>query len=276
MKREKAIHTILVIIVLLFSVVFLLPLVFSVTNSFKDYNDIIGDFFAMPIKIDFSIYAETWEELDLGQKFANTLLYTLSVTAVCAIVTPMAAYKLGRVRNKMSSVLMILFVIPIMLPFMIYCVPLSALMGKVGLTNTKLGYIIASIGLSIPFDVYVLQSFVQTVPVEIEECARVDGATPMRVFFSVVYPLMRPAIATVSIITAMNTWCDLIVCKILASSSESLQNVQLKLFTRFSSNSSDWTHAFPAIVISMIPSIAFFLIMQKQVINGVASGAVKG
>ena len=276
MRKQKIIHGIFLSLTLLFSLVFLMPLLFTVMNSFKPYNDIISNFFALPKKIDFAIYKETWEVLNMGKMFANTLLYSASTTIVCAVITPMAAYKLGRVKNKLSSFLTVLFVIPIMIPFTVYCVPLSTLMGKMGISNTRIGYIFASIGLSVPFCTHVVKSFVDTVPLEIEECAQVDGAKPMRVFFSIVYPLLTPAISTVSIVTAVSTWCDLVVCKILASSSENLLNIQMKLFTRFSSNASDWTHAFPAIVITCVPTIAIFLIMQKKVIAGVSAGAVKG
>lgn len=276
MRKQKFIQGVFLTIVLLFSLAFLMPLLLSVMNSFKPYNEIISNFFSMPQSIDFAIYAETWQVLNMGQMFSNTLLYAATTTVVCAVLTPMAAYKLGRVQNKVSSFLTLLFVVPIMVPFTVYCVPLSALMGKMGISNTKAGYIIASIGLSVPFCTHVVKAFVDTVPLEIEECAQVDGAKPMRVFFNIVYPLLIPAISTVSIVTAVSTWCDLVVCKILASSSESMLNIQMKPYTRFSSNASDWSHAFPAIVITCIPTIAIFLIMQKKVIAGVSAGAVKG
>lgn len=276
MKKQKVIHGFFLGVVLLGSLFFLMPLLFCVTNSFKSYNVIIADFFALPEKIDFAIYKETWELLQLGEKFANTLLYTVSTVVVCAVITPMAAYKLGRVEGRTTNLLTLLFVVPIMVPFTTICVPLCTMMGKIHLTNTKIGYILASIGLSVPFSVHVIRAFIHTVPLEIEECAQIDGAKPLRLFFTIVYPLLLPAISTVTIITAVGTWCDLVICKILASSTESLLNVQMKLYTRFSSNSSDWEHAFPAIVISCLPTIAFFLVMQKQVIAGVSAGAVKG
>lgn len=276
MRRERGLQGIVLALVLLLSLVWIMPILLAVTNSFKDYNDIIANFFSLPTGIDLSIYGETWTLLNQGERFATTLLYTVSTTLVAAVITPMAAYKLGRVKNRVSSVLTVVFVLPIMVPFTTYCVPLSKLMGQVGLANTRLGYILASIGLSVPFCVHVIRGFVDTVPYEIEECAQIDGAKPFMLFFRIVYPLLLPAISTVTIVTAISTWNDLLVCKILASASDSLLNVQTKLYSRFSQSSSDWTHAFPAIVLSFLPTILFFLCMQEKVVAGVAAGAVKG
>ena len=276
MMKEKRRNRVFQVLVLAFSAIWIMPLLFSITNSFKSYNDIIQDFFALPKTVSFGIYKETWELLEMGEKSLNTLLYTGSTTLICAVLAPMAAYKLGRRKTKTTAFLTVLLVLPIMVPFTTYCVPLSMLMGKVGLTNTKIGYIIASVGLNLPFCIHVIRSFVDTIPLEIEESAVVDGANPLQLFFQIVYPLLLPAISTVSIITAVGTWCDMIVCKILAGSSESLLNIQTKLFSRFSTSQSDWTHAFPAIVISCLPTIVFFLIMQKKVVAGVSAGAIKG
>ncbi len=263
-------------IILLFSILWMLPIILCLTNSFKDYNSIISNFFAPPKKIDFSIYAETWNVLELGGKFTTTVLYTVSTTVAVGILAPMAAYKLGRSKGKISSALIVLFTLPIMVPFTTYCVPLSSLMGKINLTNTRIGYILVSIGVSIPFCVHVIRSFVDTVPYEIEECAMIDGAQPFTLFIRIVYPLLLPAISTALIVTAISTWNDLIICKIIAGASDTLANIQMKLFSRFSSSSSDWNHAFPAIVMSFIPTIAFFLFMQEKVVSGVTAGAVKG
>lgn len=276
MMKEKRRNRVFQVLVLAFSAIWIMPLLFSITNSFKSYNDIIQDFFALPKTVSFGIYKETWELLEMGEKFLNTLLYTGSTTLICAVLAPMAAYKLGRRKTKTTAFLTVLLVLPIMVPFTTYCVPLSMLMGKVGLTNTKIGYIIASVGLNLPFCIHVIRSFVDTIPLEIEESAVIDGANPLQLFFQIVYPLLLPAISTVSIITAVGTWCDMIVCKILAGSSESLLNIQTKLFSRFSTSQSDWTHAFPAIVISCLPTIVFFLVMQKKVVAGVSAGAIKG
>ncbi len=276
MRKEKIIHGIFITLVLTLSLVWLMPLLFSVTNSFKTYNDVISNFFSMPKHIDFAIYAETWQVLEFNIVGRNTIIYAVSTTLVCAIIIPMAAYKLGRTNTKISKVISLLFVMPIMIPFMTYCVPLCSLMGKLGLANTRPGYVLVCIGLNISFGTYVIRSFVNTVPVEIEECALIDGASPWRLFFSIVYPLLLPSISTVCIVVTVGTWNDLIVCKILASSSESLLNIQTKLYSRFSKTSSDWTHAFPAIVLAAIPTITFFLIMQEKVISGVTVGAVKG
>jgi raffinose/stachyose/melibiose transport system permease protein len=276
MRRSRIVYNAVLTVVLLVSVVWILPIAFSVVNSFKDYNSIIAQFFSMPERVDFGIYAETWTLLGLGEKFANTLLYTVVTTLATLLLAPMAAYKLGRVKNKTSTVLTLVFALPIMVPFTTYCVPLSMLMGRVGLTNTRLGYILASIGLSIPFCVHIIRGFVDGIPYEIEECAQIDGAKPFRLFFCIVYPMLVPAIVTVGIVVAVSTWNDLLVCKVLASSSDSLLNIQTKLYSRFSQGSSDWTHAFPAIVLSFLPTIVFFLCMQEKVVAGVSAGAVKG
>jgi len=276
MKKSRVVHGILLAFVILLSLFWLLPLLLIIMNSFKEYNAIITSFFSMPTQIDFSRYLGTWTDLDLGPLVVNTVMYAAVTALAVGLLAPMAAYKLGRAPGATSKVVTLLFVIPIMVPFTTYMISLSKVLGAFTLSNTRYGYVITMIGMNMPLAVYIMKGFVQTVPIEVEECATLDGAGPFRTFFSIVFPLLLPAIATIFIITALVTWGDIIVNQIVAGGRERSINIQTKLFMQFSKNHSDWEHAFPGIVISFIPSIVFFLFMQKYIVAGVTMGAVKG
>ncbi|MCL1795525.1 MAG: carbohydrate ABC transporter permease [Clostridia bacterium] len=276
MKANRFLHGVLLSIVLLISLFWLMPLALIVMNSFKPYSAIFANFFALPQKISFEPYIKTWVNLKLAPLVFNTVVYAVSTALVVGLLAPMAAYKLGRVRNKVSGFITLLFVVPIMVPFTTYMISLSKVLGVTAISNTRHGYIIAMVGLNMPLAVYIVKGFVQTVPLEMEECATIDGAGQFRTFFSIVFPLLLPAISTVFVITALVTWGDIIVNQVVAGGRERSINIQTKLFMQFSKNRSDWEHAFPGIVISFIPSIVFFLFMQKYIVAGVTMGAVKG
>jgi len=276
MKKSRLLHAVLLSIVLLISLFWLMPLALIIMNSFKPYSAVFANFFALPTNLSFEPYIKTWVNLRLAPLVWNTVVYAVSTAFIVGLLAPMAAYKLGRVRNKLSGLITLLFVIPIMVPFTTYMISLSKVLGAASISNTRHGYVIAMVGLNMPLAVYIVKGFVQTVPLEMEECATIDGAGQFRTFFSIVFPLLLPAISTVFVITALVTWGDIIVNQVVAGGRERSINIQTKLFMQFSKNRSDWEHAFPGIVISFIPSIVFFLFMQKYIVAGVTMGAVKG
>ena len=187
MKKLRKINP-LAAIVFLCSIFWLMPLVLIFINSFKPYNDMIQHFLALPKSWSLDMYIETWTKFDFPKLIGNTLLYTVATVLVIVLLAPMAAYKLARTKNKLSGICFILVIMPMMVPFQSYMISLTRVVANANLTGTRMGQILVSIGLCMPLAVYMIHGFVKNVPLELEECACIDGASKVRTYFSIVLP----------------------------------------------------------------------------------------
>lgn len=268
--------SIFAIIILLASILWLMPLVLIFFNSFKPYNDMMQNFLALPARWSLDKYIETWVTFDFSLLVSNTLLYTVLSVAGIILFAPMAAYKLARTKSIVSKICFMLIIMPMMVPFQSYMISLTKLVSNVNLTGTKPGYIIVSIGLLMPLAVFMIHGFVKNVPIELEESADIDGAGRIRMYFTIVLPLLTPILTTVVVLDTLAAWNDIITNQLIVGGKASAINLQNALYMRFSTQTSDWEHALPGIVMSMIPSLIFFVAMQKHIVGGITAGAVKG
>lgn len=274
MKNHLRIITSLFI--LLVSLFWIVPILLIFINSFKPYNQIIQQFFALPESISLKMYVETWIDYRLAHLFANTIVYTVLTIIGLVILAPMAAYKLARTRTRSSHFMFILIILPIMVPFQAYMISLTRFGSIMGFTGTGIGYILVNIGLYVPLSVFMIHGFVKSIPIEMDECATIDGASPLRTYRSIIFPLLIPIIITVIIINSLAVWNDIIVNMLIVGGKESLRNLQTALYMKFSTQQTDWEHALPGLVMAVIPNIIFFIFMQKYIVEGISAGAVKG
>ena len=165
---------------------------------------------------------------------------------------------------------------PMVVPFQSYMMSLAKVGADFKQMGARTGYIIVSIGLCMPLAVFMIHGFVKNIPLELEECARIDGASRMRIYFSIVLPLLKPILTTVVVLDALAIWNDIITNQLIVGGKVNAMNIQSALFMQFSAQTSDWEHALPGIVMSMIPSLLFFIFMQKHIMGGITAGAVKG
>ncbi|MDD3409369.1 MAG: carbohydrate ABC transporter permease [Eubacteriales bacterium] len=275
MKKEQRI-TWLGWLILVLSLLWLVPLVLIFLNSFKPYNDMMQSFLSWPTSWKLDRYVETWTTFKFPMLLQNTLLYTVASVLGIVLIAPMAAYKLARTHTKYSTIVFVLIILPMMVPFQAYMITLTRLASSAGMIGTRIGYICVSIGLLTPLAVYMIHGFIKNVPLELEESALIDGAGPFRCYFSIVLPLLKPILTTVVVLDALATWNDVITNQLIVGGKEAAMNLQNALYMRFSAQVSDWEHALPGIVMSMIPSLAFFILMQKNIVGGITNGAVKG
>jgi len=276
MKLGKQKISIAWVVVLLASILWLLPLLLIFNNSFKPYNDMMQNFLALPKSLSLDKYIETWVDFGFPRLIVNTLSYTLAAVSGILLFAPMAAYKLARTKTTLSKICFILIIMPMMVPFQSYMISLTRLVSNVRLTGTRLGYIIVSTGLMVPLAVYMIHGFVKNIPIELEESAEIDGAGPVRMYFYIILPLLKPVLTTVMVIDALSNWNDIIVNQLIVGGKTAAMNLQHALYARFSAQTSDWEHALPGIVMSMIPCLIFFIVMQRNIVSGVTAGAVKG
>lgn len=271
-KATFATQIFMTIVVALFA----LPILMIFNYSFKTKKELyLASPFALPESLNFDNYVEAFDRLDLTTTFCNTLFYTAVSVVILAMLCGVTAWAIARCRHRFFKFAYVYFLIGILIPYQALFLPIYTIGYKLGLTNTRFGVIFMYVATGISFGVFLMNSFVTTVPLELEESARIDGCSIIRTYFSVVLPLLRPAMATLIIMQSFQIWNDYLMASLYVSSNK-LKTLTVAIHSLFSAQSSDYNTAFAAIVISVLPIAILFLSLQKYFIKGMTVGAVKG
>ncbi len=267
---------VLQIIMTLAAVLFVAPLFIILNYSFKGKRELyLSSPLALPESLNFNNYAAAFKKLDLGTTFVNTLFYTVTSVLILAILCGMTAWAIARCKRKFFKFAYVYFIVGILIPYQALFLPIYIIGYRLNLTNTRYGIIFMYVATGISFGVFLMTSFMSTVPLELEEAARIDGCSVFRTYFSVVLPLLKPAMATLVIMQAFQIWNDYLLASLYVSKKQ-LKTLTVAIQSLFSAQSSDYTTAMAAIVISVLPIAVLFLSLQKYFIKGMTVGAVKG
>ena len=263
------------IIMILIALLFLVPFYFLFVNSVKSFGDLLTNAAAWPKVFEWSNYQRAWEITKFPKVLFNSLFVTIVSNLLLVLFSSMTAYRMVRHNSRFNRVLFTLFVAAMVIPFQSIMIPLVKVTSTVGLMNSHYGLIICYLGFGIPISVFLFHGFVKSVPIEIEEAARVDGSNAYGVFFRIVYPLMRPMYVTIIILNTLWIWNDYLLPSILLQNS-SLHTIPIATYAFFGQYTKQWDLALPALVLGITPVIIFFLLMQKYIIQGITAGSVKG
>ena len=213
-------------------------------------------------------------QLGFGNNVMNSIMVAGATTLIAITISALGAYGVVRFFPKFGKVLTRVLITTYMFPPILLAVPYSIIMGKLGLINNRLGLIIVYLSFSVPYAVWLLVGFFETVPIEIEEAAQVDGAGKFQVFGQVVLPIVAPGIVAVAIYTFINAWNEFLYALIMTNSSEKM-TVAMALKSLEGQEVLDWGVMMAASAVVVIPSVVFFMLIQKRIAGGLASGAVK-
>ncbi len=256
------------------AVLSLFPFAFMVLGAFKDSGEFLDNPFGLPRDLTFANFGGLLTA-EFGRYFLNSIVITgVSVVATC-VLGCLAAYPLSRMRTRLNSPVMLVFLIGLMIPIHITLLPIYVLTQNLGLYNTLAAMFGPFIAFSLPVTIYVLSGFFQQIPESVLDAARMDGAGHGRVFTKMVVPLSMPAISTVAVINFIFAWNEFIFALVLLSSPENFP-IPLGL-TQFSAQYRvDVPGVMAALTVASLPSILFFLAAQEKVVSGLAAGAVAG
>jgi raffinose/stachyose/melibiose transport system permease protein len=274
MSKKLLITLISNLIAWIISIISLVPFLLILFNSLKistkaaEMNLKLPDF---PLQlINFSVVIEKGK---LVTSFLNSSIYTIGSVFVCCILSSLAAYVLSRNRTKLTKVIYLFIVLGITMP--INYVALMKVMLFLNLHNTQLGIILLYSAMQIPFSVFLLYSFIAKIPVDLDEAGIIDGCSPIRLFITIVFPLLKPAIATVVVLCFLNNWNEFISPLYFLSSSTKWP-MTLSVYNFFGMYFRDWNLVCADIVMTSIPVIIIYLFGQKYIVSGMTTGAVKG
>ncbi len=279
MKTRKRINRTASFTFLLFlSFVFLFPIYLVVINSFKSRFNIISDPFSFPDNDTFvgiENYLNGIETSGIVGAFLRTLVITVLSVLAIVILTSMTAWYITRVKSKVTSGMYYLFLFSMIVPFQMVMFTMTWICFKLGL-NSVLGIVPVYLGFGSGLSVFMFSGFVKGLPKEIEEAAMIDGCNPLKTFFYVVFPILKPTAITVAILNAMWIWNDFLLPYLLLGSGNKTLSVAIQLTMQGAYGSIDWGGFMAMLVLAIIPIIIFYLICQKYIIKGVIDGAVKG
>lgn len=260
----------------LLALLFAAPLFIIINYSFKTKQELYTTSpISLPKSLQFDNYAKAIDKLNMGTTFFNTFFYTAISVLVLAILCSVTAWAIARCNKKFFKFCYIYFIVGILIPYQALFLPIYTIGYKMNLTNTRYGIIFMYIATGISFGVFLMNSFMSTVPVELEEAARIDGCSVFKTFFYVVMPLLKPAMATLIIMQTFQIWNDYLLASLYVSSKQ-LKTLTVSIQSLFSAQSSDYTTAMAAIVLSVLPVAILFVCLQKYFVKGMTVGAVKG
>ena len=272
-KLNKTVTWILLAIALIF---ILSPFYFIVVNSFKPLSEIAADGFALPKHFSLDNYTTAWTRLKFGRALFNTTAVTILSTVGPIIFGSMAGYWFARHYNKFTKPIYLLMIGSMAIPFQAVMIPFAKVAKAMHLMNSIWGLAVCFWAFSLPISIFLVFGATKSVPLEIEEAAMIDGCTPLRTFFSVVLPIMKPTYISVGILETMWIWNDFLLPYLVLDLNK-YKTISIAIqYMKGSYGRVDMGAVMAALILAVIPVVIFYLACQKHIIKGVAAGAVKG
>ena len=260
---------------IILSVIAFFPLVWVILSSVKASGELTSNPTSfLPKEFTLANYKNVIDNLGFAVNIGNSLIIALITTVIAITVSSMAAYGIVRFFPKFGNIMSRVLVTTYMFPPILLAIPYSLVMAKIGLTNTRVGLIIVYLSFSVPYAVWMLVGFFKTVPIGIEEAARVDGANKLVTFVRIVLPLVAPGIVATAIYTFINAWNEFLYSLSLIHSTN-LMTVSVALKSLQGAEILDWGSMMAASTIVVIPSVVFFTFIQRYIAGGMTEGSVK-
>ncbi len=278
MKQKNRLYTIGTVVFSILGLIYIAPILVVLMNSFKKKVFINKQPFTMPSEktwVGLDNYRAAIDKYDLLSSVGWTIFITVGSVLVILICTSMCAWYITRVKSKFTQILYLLCVFSMVVPFQMVMFTLSLVADRTGL-NTPWGIIIIYLGFGAGLAVFMFCGFVKSIPLEIEEAAMIDGCNPLKTFFSVVLPIMKPTYISVGILETMWIWNDFLLPYLVLNLNK-YKTISIAIqYMKGSYGRVDMGAIMAALILAVIPVVIFYLSCQKHIIKGVAAGAVKG
>lgn len=278
MEKGRKTNKILTILLIIGTVTVFFPLYMAVIIAFKKPSEMTNDVagaLSLPKSWSFSNFSEAMQVTDFWHSLGNSLLITLVTIVLAILIHSIAGYVIGHGMRKIKGFKFIYFYIVsgMFVPFSILMMPLVKQTAQMGIGN-RFGVIVLYLVFYMPMNVLLYSGYLKNIPEAMEEAANIDGASTWTTYWRVIFPMMKPMHATVAILTALGTWNDVMTPLVIMSGTgqNTLPLAQLNFQSQFGTN---YNLAFASYILALIPILIFYVICQKQILNGVANGAVK-
>jgi len=259
------------VLLILLAIAWMIPFYFLVIVAVKPDAEALQSPLSFPDSLHLSNFSTAWNDASLDRSLVNSLIITGGSVLALIAIGSICAYAIARRPGRMSTALYFLFVLAIILPFQLGLVPTYAVMRDFGLVGSYIGIILLYTGIWMPFSVFLYTGFVLALPKEYEEASRVDGASALRTFRRVVFPLLRPVTGTVAIFTGLIIWNDFFLSLIYLNGTDKTP-LPVAVYSFVGAFASRWNLIFAAVIVSLLPIMIFFLVAQRHLIRGFTGG----
>lgn len=278
MEKGHKTNKVLMVLLIIGTITVFFPLYMAVIIAFKKPSEMTNDVagaLALPKNWSFSNFTEAMQVTDFWHSLGNSLLITLVTIVLAILIHSIAGYVIGRGMRRIEGFKFIYFYIVsgMFVPFSILMMPLVKQTAQMGIGN-RFGVILLYLVFYMPMNVLLYSGYLKNIPEALEEAANIDGANAWTTYWRIIFPMMKPMHATVAILTALGTWNDVMTPLVIMSGTgqNTLPLAQLNFQSQFGTN---YNLAFASYILALIPILIFYVICQKQILNGVANGAVK-
>jgi raffinose/stachyose/melibiose transport system permease protein len=260
---------------LLGTVVMLFPIYMGLLNSVKTQSEMLTNILSYPASFQFSNYSSAFEKIHFLRSLMNTI--QIAVVGLIGIIgcASLAGYKLSRTKGKLSAFLFGLFVLSMLIPFHSIMITLVKISRDLHIQGSLYGLGFIYIGLGVSMAIFLYHGFVKSIPRDLDEAAVIDGCGEIKLFYTVIFPLLLPVTATIAILNLLWMWNDFLLPLLILTDSDQY-TLLLSTNMLFGEYSNDWSNILAALVLAMLPVLIFYLFLQKYILSGIAEGAVKG
>lgn len=276
--RKAVLDAIGFIAVVLLFLLYMVPFVLVLLNSFKFKRDIIKNPFSFLPEKGFAVknYIVAFEKMNFLRSFGNSVMVTGLATLLVIILAAMVAYYFVRSRNMFSTVCFALMAASMIIPFQAIMIPLVSIYGaSLHMLNHRLTLVFLHTGFAMSMSVFIYQGFIKSsIPIALEEAACIDGCSKVQTFFHIVFPLLKPVTATLVILNVLAFWNDYLLPSLVLGKKQ-IMTLPLSTYAFYGTYSADYGTIMAGLVLTVAPILVLYLFLQKQIINGVVAGAVK-
>lgn len=255
-------------------IVFLFPFLLVLMNSFKKTQYFVEDPLAIPTSLDFGNYIAAFDKMGFMGAFANSLLITVFSVLLILVFSSMTGYLFVRFKWRLNGILFFVMLASMALPFQVIMIPLVMLYGNMDLLNMKSTLLFLYAGFGIPFGVFTFHGFIKGIPYELEESAFMEGSSRLRTFFQIILPLLKPVMMTLIVLDVLWIWNDYLLPSLVLLSPEH-KTLPLSTYAFFSSYSVDYGPLMAGLVMTVVPVLLLYLMLQNYIIKGITQGALK-
>ena len=277
-RNKKIKHAIMIIVLAILFVAFIFPFIMVIINVFKVKADITANPLALIGKHGFTLenFPNAIKKMNFFNSFGNSLIITIFSTIGTIILSSMTAYLIVRNNWKANKILFVLMIASMVIPFQVLMIPLVSLYGGIfGILNHRVTLIFMHIGFSLSMATFMFHGSIHTnVPISLEEAATIDGCNKWQIFSKIVFPILKPTIATVAIIDAMAFWNDYLLPSLVLGRKE-LYTIPIATKVFYGTYSTDTGLIMAALLLAMLPILLLYLFLQRYIVEGITAGAVK-
>lgn len=272
-------RTLRTVLLVLLACLMMVPVYLLITNAFKSQKDIIASPFGFPsegFSLDYLVRAITSPDFNVVGAYALSAFFVIAVNVLSIAIAGPAAYAIARGTRRYHRAVFLVLLTGLFIPSQALVIPVIYVLKTIGLMGTVPGFLLFETAGTIPTSLFLYVAFIQTLPRELDEAAKIDGASRFGTFWRVIFPLMRPVVATAVILNAVGVWSDFVNPQIILGPGSGLYTVTTGIYAAVSKYSTDFTLVYPNMLLAAAPVILFYILLQRQIIGGLTSGAIKG